>query len=116
MEAQLLGITSQLSGRKVTRADLADALNVSAATIHRRFKDDGKPWEIEEFLQIADHLKISRATFLMELAILDPEDMMTALGATGTLMESATEEQLLLELLRRTVATPKGQRIAKGLM
>jgi len=88
---------SSMAGRKITVVEIAKHLGVSRNTARSRL-DEGLT--SDEIIQLARSLHLNPVTALNELGKLDVYEIFDYLDSDGTLLATASPQQLIYELAR----------------
>lgn len=88
---------SSMAGRKITVVEIAKHLEVSRNTARSRL-DEGLT--SDEIIQLARSLHLNPVTALNELGKLDVHEIFDYLDSDGTLLATASPQQLIYELAR----------------
>ena len=107
--AQIKEILGSLARRRVTATDVADALRVSRNTANSRLAD-GLP--ATETIEVSRYLEINPTQALLELGHLTANEVFDFLDGDGTLLASASTEQLVRTLAEDVL--PLSDRIELG--
>lgn len=100
---------SSATGKRVTAVEMAEILNISRNATNSRL---AKGLDSDDLIAISRHLGISPIHALTELGKLSYDEVMDFLEGDGTLLKSASVEQLVLQLAEETLST--SDRIALG--
>jgi hypothetical protein len=96
-------------GRRVTATDIAKALHVSRNTANSRLSDG---LDAGDTITVARHFGINPVEALVELEHLTYEDAFDFVDSDGTMLSTATQEQLIRQLAEDTL--PLSDRIEIG--
>lgn len=88
---------SSMAGRKITVVEIAKHLEVSRNTARSRL-DEGLT--SDEIIQLARSLHLNPVTALNELGKLDVHEIFDYLDSDGTLLATASPQQMIYELAR----------------
>lgn len=89
---------SSASGRKITATEIAKHLGVSRNTANARIADG---LSSDDIIKLARALKVRPLDALIEFGKLDHDEVLDFLEGGGTLVATASEGELALELARR---------------
>lgn len=85
-------------GVNLTQAQMAAALDTSPATIKRR---ESEGYEVSEIIAAARHWGLNPAHALVDLDILTPEEVLSALGVESEPVGNLSDYRLAVELADR---------------
>ncbi|MDN6706415.1 hypothetical protein [Corynebacterium glyciniphilum] len=96
-------------GRRITATDIADALNVSRNTANSRLSEG---LDAGDTITVATHFGVNPVEALVELGHISYDDAFTFVDSDGTLLTTATQEQLIRQLAEDSL--PLSDRIEIG--
>jgi hypothetical protein len=96
-------------GRRVTATDIASALSVSRNTANSRLSDG---LDAGDTITVSRHFGINPVEALVELGHLTHEDAFSFVDSDGTMLTTATQEQLIRQLAEDSL--PLSDRIEMG--
>lgn len=100
---------SSTAGKRVTAVDMAEILNISRNATNSRL---AKGLDADDLIAISRGLEISPIHALVELGKVTYDEVLDFLEGDGTLLQSATQEQLIYRLAED--ALPASDRISLG--
>jgi len=101
---------SETSKSQVTDSTIADILNVTRKTANKRVNEG---LSADDLIEISRHLGIPPIHALVELGKLTPQEVFDYLDGDGTLLASASVDQLLYHLAEESL--PLSARIELGI-
>lgn len=99
--ADIKAIFSSLAERKVTATDIAKTLNISRNTANTRLKNK---LNAEDIITIARGLGVNPVDALVELKTLTHEEVFDYLDRGGTLLATASLDQLIYQLAEENLS------------
>lgn len=100
---------SSTAGKRVTAVEMAEILNISSNATNSRL---AKGLDADDLIAISRGLEISPIHALVELGKVTYDEVLDFLEGDGTLLQSATQEQLIYRLAED--ALPASDRISLG--
>lgn len=99
--ADIKAIFASLSGRKITATDIADTLGVSRNSANTRLKNG---LDAEDIITVSHGLGINPVDALIELKKLTRDEVWAHLDSDGTMLATASIEQLVYRLAEDTLS------------